>query len=259
MIKITQELINVVMALAKKAGEAILTYYHVEMEATYKADGSPLHQADLMAHRIIADGLSRLSSDVIVVSEESENLEDITINNAKQFWLVDPLDGTKEFIKRNNEFTVNIALIDSGIAVLGVVYAPALNVLYLGSPFGALKIDALGQHAIRVSSPLDEGIQVVASRSHANATELSHFLSDHVVAGFFEVGSSLKFCQVAEGHAHLYPRLGRTMEWDTAAGQAVLVAAGGLVEALDGLPLHYGKPGFENPHFIARTDNKFVC
>lgn len=259
MITITQELINVVIALAKEAGEAILTYYHVDMEASYKADGSPLHQADLMAHRIITEGLSRLSSDVIVVSEESENLKDITINNAKQFWLVDPLDGTKEFIKRNNEFTVNIALIDSGIAVLGVVYAPALNLLYLGSPLGAFKFDASGEHAIRVSTPLEEGIQVVASRSHTDATELSHFLRDQVVAGFLGVGSSLKFCRVAEGHAHLYPRLGRTMEWDTAAGQAVLVAAGGFVEALNGLPLSYGKPGFENPHFIARTDNQLVC
>jgi 3'(2'), 5'-bisphosphate nucleotidase len=266
MLEITHDLIDWVSELAKEAGEAILKHYNSDISIDYKIDGSPLLQADLDAHRIITNKLSTLASasasEVMVVSEESDNLDDLNnliLNKQKQFWLVDPLDGTKEFIKKNGEFTVNIALIDSGNPVLGVIYAPALKVLYVGSPLGAFKIDASGQHMIHVSTPQKEGIQVVRSRSHGSASELTHFLRNQTVHRYAEAGSSLKFCKVAEGQADLYPRLGRTMEWDTAAGHAILVAAGGVVEALDGMPLCYGKKGFENPHFIARTDELLVC
>ncbi len=171
---------------------------------------------------------------------------------ARRFWLVDPLDGTREFISRNGEFTVNIALIEDGVPVLGVVWAPALRRLFAGATGrGAFEEDAQGRRAIACRPAPAEGLSVVASRSHGDAAALGAFLAGHNVASLTSAGSSLKLCLVAAGEADLYPRLGRTMEWDTAAGHAVVLAAGGQVTRLGGEALRYGKPGFENPHFYA--------
>jgi 3'(2'), 5'-bisphosphate nucleotidase len=171
----------------------------------------------------------------------------------ERFWLVDPLDGTREFIDRNGEFTVNIALVEHGMPSLGVVYAPALQRLFAGASGGIACVEDAGRRStIRCRQPPTDGLTVVASRSHADMAALDAYLADTKVASWRRVGSSLKLCLVAAGEADLYPRLGRTMEWDIAAAHAVLGAAGGSVTDLAGTPLLYGKPGFENPHFVAR-------
>src|SRR5690606_8097654 len=168
------------------------------------------------------------------------------------FWLVDPLDGTREFIGRNGEFTVNIALVEAGRAVLGVVLAPAIDRLFAGAAgLGAFVDEAGARRPIACRPPPAQGLTVVASRSHGDPAALDAFLPGRKVAEIRSAGSSLKLCLVAAGEADLYPRLGRTMEWDIAAGHAILAAAGGRIEDLHGRPLGYGKPGFENPHFVA--------
>ena len=168
------------------------------------------------------------------------------------FWLVDPLDGTKEFINRNGEFTVNIALIENGTPVLGVVFAPALDRMYAGAMgLGALLEVQGKRQAIECRSIPEDGLDVVASRSHGDADALDQFLNGRLVRSLKSAGSSLKICLIAEGEADLYPRLGRTMEWDIAAGHAVLAAAGGQIHALNGDVLSYGKRDLSNPHFYA--------
>jgi 3'(2'), 5'-bisphosphate nucleotidase len=170
----------------------------------------------------------------------------------ERFWLVDPLDGTKEFVSRNGEFTVNVALVQDGEPVLGVVLAPALGRLFGGAAgLGSFVEDSAGRRPAAARETPAEGATVVSSRSHGDADALARFLGDRPVASSVAAGSSLKFCLVAAGEADVYPRLGRTMEWDTAAGDAVLRAAGGRVTDLEGTLLRYGKPGFENPHFVA--------
>ncbi len=170
----------------------------------------------------------------------------------RRFWLVDPLDGTKEFIGRNGEFTVNIALVEDGEPVLGTVFAPAIERLFLGaSGVGAFVEEDGHRRPIRCRAVAPAGLTVVASRSHGDAAALDAFLGGRRVAALTNAGSSLKLCLVAAGEADLYPRLGRTMEWDIAAGHAVLAAAGGRVLTLAGEPLRYGKPGLDNPHFVA--------
>jgi 3'(2'), 5'-bisphosphate nucleotidase len=195
--------------------------------------------------------LRALAPDIPVVAEEAVAAGQVPVIG-ERFWLVDPLDGTKEFIGRNGEFTVNIALIEHGAPVLGVVGAPALGRVYAGAAGeGAWVEDAQGRRAIRCRPVPAEGLTVVASRSHGDAAALEAFLAGRRVASLATAGSSLKLCLLAAGEADLYPRLGRTMEWDIAAGHAVLAAAGGRVTTLQGEPLRYGKSGFENPHFAA--------
>jgi 3'(2'), 5'-bisphosphate nucleotidase len=223
-----------------------------------KADESPVTEADERAEALIVPALQALAPDVPVVAEEAVAAGGMPVVGDR-FWLVDPLDGTREFIGRNGEFTVNIALICDGAPVLGVVYAPALDRLFAGaSGAGAADGPALAwveqggeRRAIGCRPVPAEGLTVVASRSHGDAAALDAFLAGRRVAALARAGSSLKLCLIAAGEADLYPRLGRTMEWDIAAGHAVLVAAGGQVTRLDGAPLRYGKPGFENPHFVA--------
>jgi 3'(2'), 5'-bisphosphate nucleotidase len=164
---------------------------------------------------------------------------------------VDPLDGTKEFVNRSNEFTVNIALIEDGAPILGVVLAPALGRLFAGDQETALVEDDAGRRSLSARTSPEEGVTIVSSRSHGDPDALARFTVGRKIAAATTAGSSLKFCLLAAGEADLYPRLGRTMEWDTAAGDAILRAAGGRVTDLDGQPLRYGKPGFENPHFVA--------
>jgi 3'(2'), 5'-bisphosphate nucleotidase len=245
--------------LARDAGEAILRVYaSAQTEVRYKADASPVTLADEEASKVILAGLSAVLPGVQVVCEETESSEDPSRVGAR-FVLVDPLDGTKEFISRNGEFTVNIALIEEGRAVAGVVYAPAIQRLFCGwrdlngQGHAFEERDGSPQRSIRVVPPAKEGLVVVASRSHRDAST-DAYLEPLRVKAFTSAGSSLKFCLVATGEADLYPRLGRTMEWDTAAGQAVLEAAGGSVSRIDdaGTDLLYGKTGFENPHFVAR-------
>lgn len=242
-------------ALALKAGDAILEIYATDFEVRGKKDDSPVTEADEAAEAVILAGLKSLTPDIPVVAEESVAAGHVPDVSGGRFWLVDPLDGTKEFINRNGEFTVNIALIDGGVPVLGVVYAPAIGRLFLGGPDGAVSTmktdDAWSPLApIQTRTTPPEGMTVVASRSHRDqATD--DFIAQFKVNELKSAGSSLKLCLVAAGEADLYPRLGRTMEWDIAAGDAVLRAAGGIVTTVDGGPFTYGKEGFENPFFVA--------
>ena len=240
-------------AIARRAGEAILAHYRAEQPAELKADRSPITAADRAAHTVITEALAAWTPEVPVVSEEGA-LPHAQVRQAwRRFWLVDPLDGTKEFISRNDEFTVNIALVEDGEPTLGVVLAPALGRLFAGAVgIGAWVEDAAGRRPIRCRAVPKEGFTVVASRSHGDAAALEAYLGGRKVAAVRSAGSSLKLCVLAAGEADLYPRLGRTMEWDIAAGHAVLAAAGGSVTELSGTPLRYGKPGFENPHFVAQ-------
>lgn len=242
--------------LAAQAGGAILRVYGGPDEALgreIKADGSPVTLADRAAEAAILEGLARLAPGIPVVAEEAVAAGQVPEIGDGPFWLVDPLDGTKEFLNRNGEFTVNIGLIEAGRPVLGVVHAPALALTYLGAAgLGAWRVlPDQGREEIRVRPLPDVGATVVASRSHGAPEDMADLLAGHRVAARRSVGSSLKFCLLAAGEADLYPRYGRTMEWDTAAGQAILEAAGGRVLTRSGGPLRYGKPGFANPEFIA--------
>ncbi|HET6157782.1 MAG TPA: 3'(2'),5'-bisphosphate nucleotidase CysQ [Dongiaceae bacterium] len=239
--------------VARLAGAEILKVYAGDFTTTRKADQSPVTAADLAAEAVILDALRRLMPHVPIIAEEDSQTSGLPAEAPERFWLVDPLDGTKEFVARNGEFTVNIALIERGVPVLGIVHLPALNETYRGYTGRAER--SAGEapfKGIHARTPPEEGAIMTISRSHAakelvNAEEMGERIQGTIVAG-----SSLKFCRLAEGAADLYPRFGPTMEWDTAAGHAILSAAGGSVATLDGHPLHYGKPGFRNPHFIAR-------
>lgn len=242
------------LSIARRAGEDIMAVYaSADIGTTVKADDSPLTLADVASHRTIATGLATLTPDIPILSEEAADIPYSERSQWTKFWLVDPLDGTREFIKRNGEFTVNIALIENGLPVLGVVYAPALDVCY----FGGQGIGAFVQRDKLPAQPIaarqlkaGETIKVVASRSHSDAH--TQALLDKL--GRYEcisMGSSLKLCLVAEGEAHFYPRLGPTMEWDTAAAHAVVSAAGGVVQDRGNRNLVYNKPDLHNPEFFA--------
>jgi 3'(2'), 5'-bisphosphate nucleotidase len=238
--------------IAQDAGARIMAFYGAA-QVQAKDDGSPLTQADIAAHDAILAGLASACPDLPVVSEEDAALAEAAPEGP--FILVDPLDGTREFVSGNGEFTVNIALIDGGVPVAGVVYAPALGRLWtgaLGAGAAASGPDGAPLRAIVVRAPESAGLVAVASRSHRDA-QTEAFLAGQPIAGLRSVGSSLKFCLVAEGEADVYPRFGPTMEWDTAAGQAVLEAAGGRVVCPDGAPFRYGKAGaaWRNGGFIA--------
>lgn len=247
--------------IAWRAGEILLRHYASEtIDSRKKEDHSPVTAADEEAERFILSELKRIAPDVAVIAEE-EAAQGRLQTIGTHFFLVDPLDGTKEFINRNGEFTVNIAEIHDGKAVRGVVYAPAKNRLFIGDgERGAFEIetqpgtppDLSRIQKIAVRNPGKDGLIAVASRSHRDS-KTDEYLAHYPVKDFVTAGSSLKFCLVAAGEADIYPRHGRTMEWDTAAGQAVLEAAGGSVKMLDGRPFLYGKSdeGFANPFFVA--------
>ncbi|WJG08263.1 3'(2'),5'-bisphosphate nucleotidase CysQ [Aliiglaciecola sp. LCG003] len=249
-----------ITALAHKAGDAIMQIYQKDFSIYEKADESPLTEADLAAHHIIVDGLKTLS-ELPILSEESANIDWHTRQSWQDYWLVDPLDGTKEFIKKNGEFTVNIALISQGVPTLGVVYAPVLDKTYVGvAGIGAYKIEK-GQSSMISPLPHQAGDtwKVVGSRSHQSPAIQALLDSLDGESELVAMGSSLKLCLVAEGAAHLYPRLGPTSEWDTGAAQAVVEAAGGKVTvvdesdplASDALPLRYNqKDSVLNPYFL---------
>jgi len=244
------ELLELLIPIVRAAGDVVMQVYRTDFAVECKTDTSPVTIADQRAEAFIVPALRRLLA-VPVIAEEAVAAEGAPEAGGK-FWLVDPLDGTKEFISRNDEFTVNVALVEDGTPVLGVVFAPALNRLFAGAAgCGAFVEDTIGRRAVFCRRPPAEGLTVVASRSHGDADALASFLNGTRLAQVRNAGSSLKLCLVASGEADLYPRLGRTMEWDVAAGHAVLTAAGGMVKTLEGKPLRYGKPGFGNPHFVA--------
>jgi 3'(2'), 5'-bisphosphate nucleotidase len=246
------DLLDSVIPIARAAGAIVMEVYATEFTVRGKVDASPVTDADQRAEALIEAALARVAPRLALVSEEAAGAGRIPAVEDR-FWLVDPVDGTREFIDRNGEFTVNIALVERHMPVLGVVLAPALSRLYAGVVgAGAFMEDASGRRtAVACRRVPAAGLTVVSSRSHGDARALDAFLAGRVVAAQVCAGSSLKFCLVASGEADLYPRLGRTMEWDTAAGHAVLRAAGGCVTDLSGAELHYGKPGFVNPPFIA--------
>jgi 3'(2'), 5'-bisphosphate nucleotidase len=239
-----------VIAAARAGGEAVLDAYERGGVGRIKADGSPVSGADERSQEIILAHLAEIAPGLPVVAEEGKQA--LAVPASGRFWLVDPLDGTKEFLNRTDEFTVNVALVKDRVPVLGVVLAPARGLLFAAAAgVGASIEDAAGRRTIVARTIPAEGATVVSSRSHGDREALDRFMAGQRVARAMLAGSSLKFCLLAAGEADLYPRFGRTMEWDTAAGDAVLRAAGGRVTDLEGRPLTYGKPGYENPHFIA--------
>ena len=238
-------LLSAIERAALIAGKVILEIYETDFDIDQKDDDSPVTEADVKAEAVILDALRLLTPDVPIVAEEEAAAGRMPAVS-DTFWLVDPLDGTREFLNRNGEFTVNIGLIRDGAPALGVVHAPARDVTYAGIVgVGATIRDGdEAPEAITVRTPPRAGLTIASSRRHGSDADLEQFLSDYTVADRIVCGSSLKFCLVAAGDADIYPRFGPTMEWDTAAGHAVLTAAGG--EAFV-----YGKTGFRNPGFIA--------
>ncbi|MEM7236491.1 MAG: 3'(2'),5'-bisphosphate nucleotidase CysQ [Pseudomonadota bacterium] len=244
--------------LALEAGHAVMEVYgRPDFDTRAKSDNSPVTDADLAADKLICQGLRAAFPDIAIVTEEEADSHEQT--GLAMFFLVDPLDGTKEFVQRRGDFTINIALIENGVPIAGVVYAPAKGRLFRTKSGGAVQeeIDEAcapvpgTERALAVSTPDNDNLVVVASKSHRDqATD--DFIARYKVSDFRAAGSSLKFCLVAGGEADFYPRLGRTMEWDTAAGHAVLRGAGGRVLRFDDhSDLAYGKSGYENPFFLA--------
>jgi 3'(2'), 5'-bisphosphate nucleotidase len=252
-----EDLLAILRLIAERAGKVILGYYAEAetIEVRQKSDASPVTEADEAAEAFILEALKTLTPHIPVVSEEAAEAGELPDISDGLFWLVDPLDGTKEFLTRNGEFTVNIGLIQDGEPVAGVVHAPALAMTWAGAGPGTATFSETDHPPMPIEARgmPEEGVVVVASRRHGDLSRLAAFLADYTVQEQVEAGSSIKFCLVASGRADLYPRFGRTMEWDTAAGHAVLLAADGSVTCADGGgPLTYAKPGFENPYFVAR-------
>jgi len=244
-----------VVSLARQAGQAIMCEYHQATEDVIsKPGGSPLTRADMASHHLILAGLRELTPGLPVLSEESADVPFALRRTWKSYWLVDPLDGTKEFIKRNGEFTVNIALMEAGEPVLGVIFAPALDLTY----YAVRGVGAFRQRTgespvpVEVQNHHQEKLKVIASRSHS-PNGLDGEVKRLGECEYIKMGSSLKFCAIADGSAHLYIRRGPTMEWDTAAGHCIVEAAGGRVTDLQGKTLAYNKSDLHNPAFLASS------
>jgi 3'(2'), 5'-bisphosphate nucleotidase len=255
-----EELLPGVVDLARKAGSAILKIYaEMDPAVEYKRDNSPLTQADMASHHVIVDGLAKLTPHWPVLSEESSEIPFDQRQAWRCFWLVDPLDGTKEFLKRNGEFTVNIALIEGGDPILGVVYAPAIDKLYYGARGAGVFSEERGAvKPIRTAAPNGGKVRVVMSRSHGSGEENLDRFTGGAPCEFVSMGSSLKFCLVADGSADVYPRTGPTMEWDTAAAQCIVELAGGTVTDLEGKAMVYNKPVLRNPGFVASASGSLA-
>ena len=251
----TPELREAVLKLARDAGAAIMQVYVQDFAVEHKDDRSPLTAADMAAHHLIVAGLEALTPDLPVLSEESKDVPWEIRRQWTTYWLVDPLDGTREFVKKNGEFTVNIALIENGVSIFGVVYAPALDQLHYGERgHGAFICDGGAHLPIASRRPASAPLHVAASRSHMDTRSAAAIerMGDVQLLG---MGSSLKFCRMAEAKLDVYPRFAPTSEWDTAAGQCVLEAAGGAVITLDGAGLVYNsKESLLNPDFLALGD-----
>jgi len=247
-----QELLDPVVQLAKQAGDAILEVYATDFDVETKNDASPLTRADMASHLVIEKGLAQLTPDIPIISEESGLPRFEERRQWQQYWLIDPLDGTKEFVKRNGEFTVNIALIDGNRPLMGVVHVPVLGKTYTGCEIigAAIRENDGATRQIKVAEVTANPVRIVGSRSHRGHS-LDALITQLGGAEILPMGSSLKFCVIAEGGADIYPRLGPTSEWDTAAAQAVVEQAGGKVLKLDGSPLTYNtKRDILNPYFL---------
>ncbi len=240
-------------SLAREAGDLIMGFYDGGVAVRNKADQSPVTDADLVSDRLILARLGALTPDIPVITEETYDGTSAT-PVGKPFWLVDPLDGTREFIAHSGEFTVNIGLIGpDALPVLGVMYAPFFRQCYWGQPRrGAWMEDEAGERPITTRRPPEEGLTVVSSRYHGNRARVDAFLADYKVARHHQRGSTYKFCEVARGDVDLYPHFGQTSEWDTAAGHAVLLGAGGNITSGEGGPFTYGKPGLRNGPYIVK-------
>ncbi|MGZ0187288.1 MAG: 3'(2'),5'-bisphosphate nucleotidase CysQ [Alphaproteobacteria bacterium] len=250
-------LLNAIALLARDAGAAIMPFFHAETVATSTKDDprrSQVTEADLAAEKIILAGLQKLTPDIPVVAEEEAAAGRSPDVSGGRFWLVDPLDGTKEFLKKVPEFTVNIGLIEDGKPVMGVVFSPASGDMYAGHVDTGAWMEMADQERepMQVRPFPPEGIIVTLSRTYGQSTDVKRFLERYDVTKQVDAGSSIKFCLIARGDADVYPRYGGSMEWDTAAAHAVLRAAGGSVREInDGPELAYGKPEFRNTYFIA--------
>ena len=251
--KLTNALLYRLIEIAWAASDKIMAIYEQTITFSLKSDNSPVTMADLASHNIITDALSELLPSIPIVSEENTELINLDKTNYSTFWLIDPLDGTKEFIHRNGEFSINIALIDKNEPQFGLICSPMIQTIYLGIKHnGAFKYSRQGNKILLtdVKSML-EGLSVLHSRSHDSPLALMPHLPNLPIKEFIPLGSALKFCALAEGKAHVYPRLSGSMEWDTAAGHALLMATGGRIETFDKKSLAYGKKQFKNPPFIA--------
>ncbi|MDE2090404.1 MAG: 3'(2'),5'-bisphosphate nucleotidase CysQ [Gammaproteobacteria bacterium] len=252
-----EHLLGPLLEIAAQASECILKIYATDFQVDIKDDRSPVTTADRTAHEVILEGLQRLTPDLPVLSEESSQIPFSERRRWDSYWLVDPLDGTKEFISRNGDFTINIALIQKHAPVVGLVHIPVENLSYYGVVGAGAYRGELGAapQAIHVRPLEGKAVRVVASRSHRGPL-LDGYLAKLGPHETLSRGSALKFCLVAEGAADVYPRLGPTSEWDTGAGHAVLLAAGGQVINVDGTPLSYNrKESLLNPQFIAFADS----
>mgnify|MGYP001809719504 CR=1 FL=1 len=238
---------------ARSAGAVIMDVYAHDFAVKFKGENDPVTAADSLAEAVILPILRELTPHIPIVAEEEAAAGRIP-NVGAHFWLVDPLDGTKEFVKKNGEFTVNIGLIEHGIPTIGIVYAPALDVMWAGTDGQAWRQDRQGRRTITCRKVPAEGAVVLDSRSHRAADKMEAFMATLAGGKVENAGSSLKFCRIAEGSADYYPRFGPTCEWDTGAAHAVLLAAGGDVVTWDDKPLGYGKAKFLNPDFLARAN-----
>ncbi len=247
-----EQLVATARQAALAAGQAILEVYAQDFDVRQKLDKTPVTEADLVAERIIVEILTKAFPEIPIVSEELVDSEGLP-PSAPRFWVVDPLDGTREFVAKNGEFAVSIGLVEDARPVLGVLHGPAVGLTYTAhGPGTATRQRGTGPiEPIRAGVASPAGFVVVHSRSHENSRRIGEFLANYPVLERKKCGSALKFGLLASGEADLYPRFGTTMEWDTAAGQAILEAAGGRVETLAGAPLGYGKPGLKNDGFIA--------
>ncbi|WP_026480056.1 3'(2'),5'-bisphosphate nucleotidase CysQ [Ahrensia sp. 13_GOM-1096m] len=246
------------IATVRDAGRKAMEIYDLNIDVAYKADHSPVTEADLAVDAILTKGIADQFPACPMVTEEQADTHNLDIGSGR-FFLVDPIDGTKEFIKKTGEFTINIGLIENGVPTAGIVYAPALGRLFIADTDGSCyELDENDQRKdLRVRDCTDDSALIaVASRSH-NTPETQDFLDKNKISECVSAGSSLKFCVLAAGEADIYPRFGPTMEWDTAAGHAVLSGAGGQVVNIDGSPFKYGKPDFRNPNFIACSPHAF--
>ncbi|MBK1662162.1 3'(2'),5'-bisphosphate nucleotidase CysQ [Paracraurococcus ruber] len=246
------DLLDLAAGLARRAAAAIEAVKRAGFAVEHKTDESPVTEADRIAEALIVEALRQSTPDIPVVAEE-EVAAGIATAAAARFWLVDPLDGTRDFAKGRDEYAVCIGLVEHGRAILGAIALPATGEVFAGLlGQGAWKEDAAPRRRIRVRAVPPQGLTVLASRTYAEDPRMAPFLAGRPIAERRAVSSALKFCRVAEGVADLYPRFGGTMEWDTAAGQAIVEAAGGAVTLPDGSPLRYGKAGWRNPDFVCR-------
>ena len=260
-IRIKSDLIEQLIKISKEAGKAILKVYNSNFDYQLKEDLSPLTKADTISHNIICERLKVLTPDIPILSEESCNIPLSIRSQWSQYWLIDPLDGTKEFIKKNDEFTVNIALIENNNPIIGLIHNPVFNTIYWGSELGAfLSIENNNPQKIAVKKSQLIKPRIICSRSH-KSEKLEFYLQSIGKHQIIHAGSSLKFCSIASGESDIYPRFNPTSEWDTAAGQCIVESAGGTVKTLDGERMQYNKKqSLINPGFIcySGTNNENI-